>query len=188
MEARDWERLLGVATGAGEIAGDQEGQRAVAVGLVAVRRGLDRALGERHRLLGLQRLGVELGQPLGPAVIVGVEGVDPLGEGEGVAEIAALWDDAARLGSAEGWANLAWGFARLKQWADADRAAAAAIAVDDRDIHAITAALEATPRLFHLTTAGSRARWRAAARRTARARPRARWRWPGSARGRRRRR
>lgn len=75
-----------------------------------------------------------------------IEAAKMRGQGGETDAVAALWDDAARLGSAEGWANLAWGFARLKQWDDANRAADAAIAVDDRDLYAITAALEAAMR------------------------------------------
>lgn len=60
--------------------------------------------------------------------------------------VRALWGEAEALASAGGWANLSWGLGRLKQYADADRAAAAAIAVDPDDLDAVTAALEAAMR------------------------------------------
>lgn len=60
--------------------------------------------------------------------------------------VRALWGEAEALASAEGWANLSWGLVRLKQYADADRAAVAAFAVDPDDLYAITAALEAALR------------------------------------------
>lgn len=60
--------------------------------------------------------------------------------------VRRLWPEAEAVATASGWANLSWGLARLKQWPDADRAADAALAADARDLHAITAALEAAMR------------------------------------------
>jgi tetratricopeptide (TPR) repeat protein len=75
-----------------------------------------------------------------------IEAAKMRGLGGEVDAVRALHGEATTLATAEGWANLAWGFARLKQWDDANAAADAALAADPRDVYALTASLEASMR------------------------------------------